>query len=59
MLGGVLGMDINNIDEYTPESVTSLMSEMVDQVIIVDSNTNRYRRIISRGFMDEFLPPNG
>jgi diguanylate cyclase (GGDEF)-like protein len=59
MLGGVLGMDINNIDEYTPESVTTIMSEMVDQVIIVDSNTNRYRRIISRGFMDEFLPPNG
>lgn len=52
-------MDLNNIEEYTPDSVTGLLAGMVDQVFVVNSCTNKYKRIISRGFMDECFKKTG
>ena len=52
-------MDFNVIEECTSESVTSLLSDLVDQVFVVNTQTGKYRRIISRGFMDGCFQPEG
>lgn len=52
-------MDLNIIEDYTPESITSLLSDLVDQVFVINSHTGKYRRVISRGFMDECFQTEG
>ena len=52
-------MDFYNLEDITPKMVAGLLTDLVDQVIVVDCTTNRYKRLISRGFMEECFPGEG
>ncbi|MCR5799306.1 MAG: GGDEF domain-containing protein [Lachnospiraceae bacterium] len=52
-------MSINKLEDYTPANIADLIIGNTDAVLVVDSQNDSYRRIISHGFFSDFIAETG
>ena len=52
-------MDYTNFSDFTTESVPKFIMDSVDAVLVVDSENDQYKKVISKGFLKDYLPDSG
>ncbi len=52
-------MDNTMLENCSPVDIANIIVENVDQVFIVNSKSNEYRRVVTHGFLTDYIPETG
>lgn len=52
-------MSFEKYEDFTLQSVPSFLADNVDSILVVNSETDEYRRLSARGFCADFFPESG
>ena len=52
-------MNYEKYEDFTLQSVPAFLMDSVDSVLVVNSETDEYRRLSAKGFLADFIPESG